>query len=65
MKDENVHAPKFREVKESHANPSAPIADLFRLDGRTVIGMQSVHDDGHQLLLTHTLWKKSPVPVAF
>ncbi|KAI0171225.1 oxidoreductase [Pestalotiopsis sp. NC0098] len=37
MKDENVHALKFREVKESHANPSAPIADLFRLDGRTVI----------------------------
>lgn len=65
MKDENVHALKFREVKESHANPSAPIADLFRLDGRTIIGMHFVHEDGHQVLLTHASWEKSPVPVAF
>lgn len=59
MKDENVHALKFREVKESHANPSAPIADLFRLDGRTIIGMcASCHEDCHQVLLTHALWEK-------
>lgn len=38
MKEENVHAAKYREVKASQGDPTAPVADLFRLDSRTVIG---------------------------
>ncbi|KAI0144475.1 oxidoreductase [Xylariaceae sp. FL1272] len=37
IKAENAHALKFRETKESQGKPSAPVADLFRLDGRTVV----------------------------
>lgn len=35
---ENVHALKFRETKQSQGRPSAPVADLFRLDERTIVG---------------------------
>lgn len=38
MKDENVHGPQLRETKESQARPAAPVSDLFRLDGRTIVG---------------------------
>ncbi|KAI1841787.1 hypothetical protein JX265_007109 [Neoarthrinium moseri] len=37
MKEENVHATKFREAKASQGDPSTPVANLFRLDGRTVV----------------------------
>ncbi|KAI0005729.1 short-chain dehydrogenase [Xylariaceae sp. FL0662B] len=33
----NVADPKFREVKERHGGPHVRTADLFRLDGRTII----------------------------
>ncbi|KAI6084256.1 oxidoreductase [Hypoxylon rubiginosum] len=37
MSSSNVHGPEFRETKKYQGNPSAPVADLFRLDGRTII----------------------------
>ncbi|ETS78615.1 hypothetical protein PFICI_10677 [Pestalotiopsis fici W106-1] len=37
MKEENVHASKFREAKPSQGNPSAPVSELFSLADRTII----------------------------
>lgn len=38
MSSGNVHDPQFREAKPSQGNPAAPVANLFRLDGRTIVG---------------------------
>ncbi|PYH36231.1 oxidoreductase [Aspergillus neoniger CBS 115656] len=35
--DCNVHSPEFREAKPSQGDPARPVADLFRLDNRTII----------------------------
>ncbi|KAJ5601242.1 hypothetical protein N7510_010776 [Penicillium lagena] len=37
-RNENVHDPKFREAKPPQGSPSIAVADLFRLDGRTIVG---------------------------
>ncbi|KAI1763547.1 oxidoreductase [Hypoxylon sp. FL1150] len=37
MSSSNVHGPELRETKRYQGNPSAPVADLFRLDGRTIV----------------------------
>ncbi|KAH7127616.1 oxidoreductase [Dactylonectria macrodidyma] len=37
MKEENVHDPKYREAKTSQGDPTAPLTQLFRLDGRTIV----------------------------
>jgi hypothetical protein len=39
MKEENVHAPKYREAKVPQGDAASPVGQLFRLDGRTIIGM--------------------------
>jgi len=36
MNQENVHAVKYREAKAPQGGPDRAVADLFRLDGRTV-----------------------------
>lgn len=38
MKEENVHALKYREAKPPQGDPAAPVERLFRLDGRTIVG---------------------------
>lgn len=38
MKEENVHDPKYREAKPAQGSASVPVADLFRLVERTVVG---------------------------
>ncbi|KAJ4315830.1 hypothetical protein N0V84_008164 [Fusarium piperis] len=37
MKEENVHDLKYREAKTPQGNPAAPLTQLFRLDGRTIV----------------------------
>ncbi|KAI1504791.1 oxidoreductase [Biscogniauxia marginata] len=37
MEDANVHGPEFREAKKPQGSPSVKVADLFRLDGRTIV----------------------------
>ncbi|KAI1343299.1 oxidoreductase [Xylariaceae sp. FL0016] len=37
MSDVNVHGPQYRERKKPQGNPPASVADLFRLDGRTIV----------------------------
>lgn len=34
----NVHDPRFREAKQPQGGASVAVADLFRLDKRTIIG---------------------------
>lgn len=37
MAGRNVHDLEFREAKKPQAGPSVPVADLFRLERRTVV----------------------------
>ncbi|CAG9994398.1 unnamed protein product [Clonostachys byssicola] len=37
MKEENVHALKYREAKAPQGDPASPVASLFRLDDRTIV----------------------------
>ena len=37
MASVNAHDPKYREAKPPQANASTPVADLFRLSGRTIV----------------------------
>lgn len=37
--DCNVHGLEFREAKPSQGDPARPVADLFRLDNRTIISI--------------------------
>ncbi|KAJ4251060.1 hypothetical protein NW762_011711 [Fusarium torreyae] len=37
MKEENVHAPKYREAKPPQSNASMPVSRLFSLEDRTVL----------------------------
>ncbi|KAI0025803.1 oxidoreductase [Xylariomycetidae sp. FL0641] len=37
MEGVNVHDSKYRETKAPQGNPSTPVANLFRLDGRTIV----------------------------
>lgn len=37
--DCNVHGLEFREAKPSQGDPARPVADLFRLDDRTIISI--------------------------
>lgn len=39
MNGENVHAAKYREAKAHDSKSVLPIADLFRLDKRTIVSM--------------------------
>lgn len=39
MAGRNVHDLEFREAKKPQAGASVPVADLFRLDNRTVVSM--------------------------
>jgi len=32
-----------RKAKEARRNPSCPVSDLFRLNGRTIIGVSKTH----------------------
>jgi hypothetical protein len=38
MESVNVHDPKYREAKTSQGSASTPVANLFRLDDRTIVG---------------------------